>query len=553
MPARFALRAVELHGRRMWERAAIVRTLAFMRAHDLDTLVLHESDIVHQIVYPRAYFDPYTLWSDMPSRRGENAIFNNRAYMQDLLRLAAEAGIAVYLNVKEIGFSDEVLALQPQLFKDGAFCPSEPFWRDYVGHKTDELFTDFPGLAGLIVSFGSQESRASRVQNRCKCQLCRDTSLQDWYGAMIACIHAPVVRHGKRLAIRDFAYKPADHAPLIAAMERAPEDVVFCIKAMPHDFYLTFPDNPALGRLAREQWVEYDVLGQFFGWGAMPCFVFDDLAARMPRWQAAGASGAIFRIEWERLNDLDSFDNISEANLIAAALLAAGEATAPQTAVQRWLEARNLDTGAAEWLTAILARTPAIMTGAAYTAGFVTADNSMLPRSVERAWWGAEVRDALIPWDASRAGALDLTCARLTSYLTEKNDALAAAQALCTDIANGCATLDGSTADAITRAFAHLVMWVDGQRLCVSVCLYARWFTTPGADVTTADLAAMARLLDQLKQFADRAQAFVAHEATSHHLRMLIDPLRAHDVLRDGRAAHVAAAAKAGIEASTPA
>lgn len=113
-----------------------------MRAHDLDTLVLHESDIVHQIVYPRAHFDPYALWSDMPSRRGENAIFNNRAYMQDLLRLTAGAGITVYLNVKEIGFSDEVLALQPQVFKDGAFCPSELFWRDYIGHKTDELFTD---------------------------------------------------------------------------------------------------------------------------------------------------------------------------------------------------------------------------------------------------------------------------------------------------------------------------------------------------------------------------------------------------------------------------
>ena len=56
----------------------------------------------------------------------------------------------------------------------------------------------------------------------------------------------------------------------------APDDIVFCIKAMPHDFYLTFPDNPALGRLKREQWVEYDVLGQFFGWGVMPCFVFDD-------------------------------------------------------------------------------------------------------------------------------------------------------------------------------------------------------------------------------------------------------------------------------------
>ena len=92
-------------------------------------------------------------------------------------------------------------------------------------------------------------------------------------------------------------------------------------------------------------------------------------------------------------------------------------------------------------------------------------------------------------------------------------------------------------------------MWVDGQRLCVSVCLYARWFTTPGADVVAADLAAMTRLLEQLEQFAQAAEAFVAHGATSHHLRMLIDPLRAQDVLRDGRAAHDAA--KAVVAART--
>ena len=333
----FGLRAVEMHGRRMWERAAVERTLRFMRDYDLDTLVLHESDIVPQIVYPRAYFDPYALWTDMPSRRGENAIFNNRAYVQDLLRMAGEAGISVYLNIKEISFSDEVLSIRPNLFKDGAICPCEPFWLDYVRHKADELFTDFSILAGLIVSFGSQESRASKVQNRCRCERCREMSLEDWYGAMIACMHEPIARHGKTLAVRDFAYKPADHEPLVAAMERAPADVVFCIKAMPHDFYLTFPDNPAIGRLPRPQWIEYDVLGQFCGWGVVPCFLLDDLAERMPRWQRAGAEGVIFRIEWERINDLDSFDNISEANLIAAALLAAGQTAEAEEVATRWL------------------------------------------------------------------------------------------------------------------------------------------------------------------------------------------------------------------------
>src|ERR1700712_5068987 len=110
----FPIRAVEMHGQRMWERHSVVRTLAFMKRHQLNTLVLHESDLVHQVVYPRAYFDPYALWSDLPSRRGENAIFNKRAYLAHLLGLAEDAGVAVWVNVKEIGFSDEVLAIHPE-------------------------------------------------------------------------------------------------------------------------------------------------------------------------------------------------------------------------------------------------------------------------------------------------------------------------------------------------------------------------------------------------------------------------------------------------------
>lgn len=519
----------------MWERAAVVRTLRFMKEYDLNTLVLHESDIITQIVYPRAYFDPYALWSDMPARRGENAIFNNRAYMHDLLRLAGEAGIAVYLNVKEIGFSDEVLAIRPDLAKNGAICPCEPFWRDYIAAKTDELFTDFPELAGLIVSFGSQESRASKVQNRCKCERCRATSLEAWYGDMIACMHEPIARHGKRLAVRDFAYKPEDHAPLVNAMAKAPEGVVFCIKAQPHDFYLTFPDNPALGRLKRPQWVEYDVMGQFSGWGVVPCFVGDDLARRMPYWHRTGASGVILRIEWERLNDLDCFDNISETNLIAAALLASGRKADPADVAGRWLRSRDLDAGCAGLLAEFLARTPAIVTATAYTDGFVTADNSMLPRSIERAWWGAEVRDSLIPWDASKAGALDLDRAKLTAHLDEKRGAVEAARRLMIELAQRLHGADPATARAIEHAFAPLVPWTDGHRLCASVCLYARWIANAGPGVTPKDHEAMAALLEELAAFSQWARTF-ARSAETHHAKMLLDPKRADDVLAGGRA-----------------
>jgi len=70
--------------------------------------------------------------------RRENAIFNNRAYFDHIPRLAEAAGVAVWLNAKEIGFSDEVLDYRPDIVKAGAICPSHPFLFEYVEAKTAE-------------------------------------------------------------------------------------------------------------------------------------------------------------------------------------------------------------------------------------------------------------------------------------------------------------------------------------------------------------------------------------------------------------------------------
>ncbi len=534
-PRALPLRAVELHGQRMWERHSVVRTLDFMRRHRLDTLVLHESDLVHQVVYPRAYFDPYALWSDLPSRRGENAIFNKRAYLAHLLKLAADAGIAVWVNVKEIGFSDEVLSIHPEVVKNGVFCPSEPFWTEYIGHKTDELFTDFPLLAGMIVSFGSQESRASRVQNRCHCELCAAEPLSDWYARLIATLHAPIRRHGKGLAIRDFAYKPQDHAPLVEAVDRAPEDVIFCIKATPHDFYLGFPDNPAIGRLrGRTQWIEYDVLGQFFGWGLMPCLVLDDLRPRMAHWRAHGVQGAIFRIEWERINDLDCLDTLNEINLVAAAAWAAGDDIDAEEACRRWLEARAWDESQAPWLAAVLSRTMPVVRHAAYIHGFVSADNSMLPRSIQRAWWGMEVRDSLIPWAPEHEGELTLDRAKALAYVREKDDALAAARALLATIAQSRGKVDERLHEYVAAEFAHWETWVEGLGLCAKICIHSRWLSQADAGARGEDVEALAHWLVQLRGYAHRVQALADDSRIPHQRVMLMDPRRALDILREG-------------------
>src|ERR1035437_7614000 len=153
----FTFRGFEMHGRRMWERARIEEALAFIRMHDMTALVLHEPDIMHQLVFPRSFFDPYAQWKSAPARRGENAIQNNRIYFEHVLHLAHNQGTELWLEVKELTFPDEGLEARPELIKGGVVCPSKPFWREFIAAKTEELLADFPLLAGIILSPGSPE------------------------------------------------------------------------------------------------------------------------------------------------------------------------------------------------------------------------------------------------------------------------------------------------------------------------------------------------------------------------------------------------------------
>jgi hypothetical protein len=528
----FTFRGFEMHGWRMWQRARIEQALAFIRAHGMTALVLHEPDIMHQLVFPRAFFDPYAQWKGAPTRRGENAIHNNRAYFEHVMYLAANQGTELWLEVKELAFPDEVLQARPELVKAGVVCPSEPFWRDFIAAKTDELLADFPLLSGIILSPGSPEGRASRAQNKCGCAVCAATSVVDWYDGIIRAMHAPLAARGKRLAVRDFAYKPVDHEPLIAAVGRQPADVIFCIKTTPHDFYPTFPDNPAFGRLSdRPQWVEYDVQGQFYGWGVFPCAMFDDIRRRLAHAAGKGASGGLFRSEWERINDLSAADGANAVNMVAAAMLALGPASDAAIAAA-WLSERGWDEGAAPWLAGVAARTWPILRDALYIDDFLFSDASMFPRSIGRAWWTMESKHALVPWSPGHAGRLELDAARIDELMAQKRSALDGARALVEFLGR---PQEGVPAEllALWRQSTELLpRYAEGMLLCAEVCLRARWQDRAPEQ---ADRAAFAAAVERLAQFGEALRPLASAARHPHQVVMLLDAHRVEDIVAEAR------------------
>src|SRR5690606_21912305 len=114
-----------------------------------------------------------SLYHHDPGRRSRP--YQHLSYMRWVARRAHDRGIEVYLNNKELFFPDSLLRLRPDLVVDGSPCPTAPGWLDFLRAKYDELFTDFPELAGTITAPGTGESRLSFAAGWCDCKRCAVT------------------------------------------------------------------------------------------------------------------------------------------------------------------------------------------------------------------------------------------------------------------------------------------------------------------------------------------------------------------------------------------
>jgi hypothetical protein len=509
----------------------VLKSLDFIEQHKMNALVLHETDGMLKFLYPRVYFDPYAKWKSAPARRGENAILNNRVYFDHVINLASNRGIDLWLEVKQLVFPDEVIEMKPELVKNGNVCPSEPFWYEFLEKSVDELYSDFPKLSGLIVSAGSPEGRASRAQNKCTCDLCQKTSLEDWYHNIITAMWKASAKHGKPMSVRDFAYKPRDHEPLIAAMARTPKEISFCIKVTPHDFYPTFPNNSAIGRLRdRAQWLEYDTMGQFYGLAIAPCYVGADLKNRMEYGEKNGVTGAIFRVEWERVNDWWALETINETNLIAAAAITNGEDASTERVCELWLKSQGWPAEAAPWLASALDTTWPIISRALYVDKFMFADSSFFPRGVGKAWWTMETKHSLIDWDPSRANDLKLSPDRVKVLLAEKADAVARVHAYAEKIERGDPTVPADLHAMLVDRAGLFVTYVEGFAACAGVCIWAR---AKEENVAGAQ-EELTKAIKVLEAYLERIKPLTEEAKYPHQVAQLLEVRRVQDVIREG-------------------
>ncbi|NML44912.1 hypothetical protein HHL11_14230 [Ramlibacter sp. G-1-2-2] len=555
----FAVRALEIHSQYAWDYEWVARALRFMQQRGLNTLVLHRNDLVDLVVYPGQYFgakrehyasiferyqDIYQqLYRYTPTRR--SGPYQRRAYLKRVLEMASRAGVQVWIENKELYFPEILLEFHPELVKDGHICACEPFWWEFTEVKYREFFEEFPEVAGIIVAPATGESKVSISSNRCTCALCRGTTKQDWFKRLAHAMHKPISAAGRQLVIRDFVFDAKTHAEIAAAMEQLPADIAFSLKNTPHDFYPTFPDNPRIGAVpGHQQWVEYDAMGQYYGWGIGVSAMEDDYRRRLAHAQERGVSGVVIRTDWESLDGHSAFQTLNAFNLYAFSALANDLQADGQRMARDWLQDRGWlapapdADGAVAWVHALLQPTWDVVRRTCYVNDCVFSDSSQLPVSVEHAFWLAEKKNSLKDWIAEKANALDTGEANLRQLLAEKDEALARVRVLQAQAAAG---HPGLTADArreLCEAFDAFERYVQAFRVVAQAVLLARRRSVHGPQGEFD--AVLRERMEDLLRLAGEFRAYAQETDLNHRIYTLLDPdrlLALHgDLVRQGQA-----------------
>ena len=485
----FELRAIEVHSSYAWDFRWISKVLDFASRNDLNALVLHRNDVVDQVVFPgmlfgvekgaaRNIFERYDIayrkiYKYTPTRRSGPML--RRDYLRRVVECAARLGIAVYLENKELFFPDVLLELFPELTKEGHVCASDPFWADFLETKYTELLEDIPGIAGVITSLGTGESRVSITSNRCVCDLCRNMTTERWYSNLFGAMYKPLASKGKKLIVRDFVFTRKNQEMLASQFSALPADVAIAIKNTPHDYYPTFPVNRLIETLeGRDKWIEFDAMAQYFGWGVGPSAMLDDFRSRFAHAKKHGAKGIILRTDWESLDGHTAFDTPNIVNLYAGAAFATAGDVSDEAICEKWLrETGAFGESAGEiaqreaiaWLSGTLRESWEVIRRGLFVHDCVYNDCSTFPVGYEQALWLTIEKNSLQDWLPEKSGVYEATEENILSIIAEKDEALDRAILLAKKMDEcRCSALKPEFIANLREHFSANVLYIRGFR-----------------------------------------------------------------------------------------
>jgi len=558
----FKVRAIELHSLYAWDFEWIMMTMDFIQAHNMNTLILHRNDFIDLIVYPGKYFgcsrEKYDsmlerygeifrkLYKYTPTRR--SSPYQRYGFLRRVLEEAKRRNIDIYIENKELYFPDIIIEFYPHLVKNGKICANDPFWWEFTRVKYKEFFEDFPDVAGIITAPATGESRVSIKSNRCECELCKSTKVETWFRNLLEAMYEPIHAAGKKLVVRDFVFDPQAQQEILSVIDFLPEDVVISLKNTPHDFYPTFPLNSRIGNVGNhEQWVEFDAMGQYFGWGIGIADLTEDYCNRFRAIKEKGASGIIVRTDWESLDGHSVFRTPNKINLYAAAAFSRNADENIEKIYYRFLEEEEWfekDTdesqkrNAAKWFGSLFSKTWPVVKKTVYVNDCVFSDSSLSPVTLEHAFWLALEKNSLRDWVPSKWDAINPDMETLKRNLAEKDQALEEIEYIYNKSLEGC---EGIRRDKLnylqSRLFVNKV-YVSFYRDITRAVLLAHYIIETEEERNSEFFIKTREMLDEainrLHDLENKITEF--YKTTSyrpHTIYTLLDPARVQAIRKD--------------------
>ncbi len=533
----FDIRGLELSGSGFWQWRVIDRTLDLMDRLGLNTLILGQDNLPNSIVWPRAYFSEDFMYARDPTHM--TVSHTGRDYLRQVIRRAARKNIGVFLEAKEISYPYLIVELHPELMeKKGVVCPTHPFWWEFERARYQEVVETLPGIGGVVISTGSNESQVTFAARNCTCARCRTYAAADWHENLIRSIHEPLQAQGKRVVVRDCSSSRSEQASILEGCAKVSRDVVVSLKNTPQEFAPVFPDNPQIGRTKRnDTWVEFDAAGQFSGLGVFPVSLVDDFQRRLLHARDQGVKGAWFRADVEAVSDASLFNSVNLLNVFAGAMLTVRVATRPPEIFQRWLahgipdplrteseqgDPVTVSPDEAERFGNFLRASWLVMAKTVYVRGLIFADGTgALPDSLDAAIDNLLVLHAREEWEPGAASRIEPTEENLRFILAEKAEAESGVAALTGLLQPERLPIPAALQSSYATLLKLYALYVRGFSRATAACFLARRALATRA---AADIAAARTAVAELRVHGADAGRQLGEMPPPHFVRRLLDP-----------------------------
>lgn len=185
--------------------------------------------------------------------------------VNQLIRMAHDEGIGEVL-VWDHSFYE--LDYYPMRFRTGPGgtinLDSPSFWEWFKQDYRDMLDL-IPKVDGLVLTFIETGAYAENQYS----DLLKTN--QEKLAAVVNAVADVVIGElGKKLYIRIFAYSKEEYANIIGCLDHLKYDeIILMMKETPHDFFLTHPNDPFIGKIDRPTIVEFDTGNEFNGQGVI--------------------------------------------------------------------------------------------------------------------------------------------------------------------------------------------------------------------------------------------------------------------------------------------